>query len=212
MKKFLPIALVLVVLIGAGLYIRSKQGAVVIPEKAGEGSLLPDVVSEAGEKVGVVSSIKDAIGLGKKMKCTYITSDGSGGQSSSSIIVDGKKYEFSAEVNGQTSYGIFDGETQYIWSGNTKQGLKITKACIDELTKSIPQNGDNNSSTAPKDPQDFENSFGNGASAKCEPTSEDLSVPTDINFIDQCELMRSTTKAMEGVKDKLPAGVTIPGL
>lgn len=206
MKKFLPLALVLLVLVGVGFYIRGKQRTTQTLEKQGNGTLLP-----VTEKGGVISSIKDAIGLGKKMKCTSVTPDGSGNQSSSTIFVDGKKYKFSAEANGEISYGIFDGETQYMWSGNTKQGLKMTKACIDELSKAVPQNGSDNTLSTPETPQDFEDSFGGGAGVNCEPTSEDFSIPTDVKFVDQCEMMKNSLKALEGIKGNLPAGVNIPG-
>ena len=210
MKKFLPIVLVLIILIGVGLFIRGEQTAQA-PEKQGNSTVLPQITPSTNEKGGLVSSIKDAMGLGQKMKCTYTAPDGNRNQGLSTIVVDGQKYKFIAEVNGEKSYGIFDGETQYMWSDKTKQGLKMTKSCIEGLSQSVPSNGNSNALATPETPQDFEKSFGDAQGVKCEPSNEDFSLPTDVNFIDQCEIMKASTKAMEGIKDKIPAG-TYPGL
>ena len=208
MKKFLPLVVGVVLLIGVGLFIRGKQ-SVTGPQGEREG--ITPASQSVPETGGVISSIKDAMGLGKKMKCTYSVLDDKGKPISSTIIIDGQKYKFAAETNGEMSYGIFDGETQYMWSGVTKQGLKMTKSCIDELSKSVPTDGKSDSFTVPETPQDFEQSFGSAENVKCEPTNEDFSLPTDVNFIDQCEMMRESLKALEGIKGNLPAGVNIPG-
>ncbi len=210
MKKFLPIVLVLIILIGAGLFVRGKQ-TMQTPEKERNSAVLPQMAPSTNEKGGIVSSIKDAMGLGQKMKCTYTAPDGDKSQSSSTIVVDGQKYKFVVEAKGEKSYGIFDGDTQYMWSDKTKQGLKMSKSCIEELNQSVPSTGNSNSLATPETPQDFEKSFDNVQGMKCEPTDEDFSLPTDVNFVDQCEVMKATTKAMEGIKDKIPAGMNIPG-
>ncbi|MBO8888972.1 hypothetical protein INN86_14050, partial [Staphylococcus aureus] len=69
-----------------------------------EAALIP---AETGG--GMISSIKDAMGLGKKMKCTY--SDPSKTGVVSTIFIDGQKTKFSSVVNGETVSGIFDGTT-----------------------------------------------------------------------------------------------------
>lgn len=208
MKKFLPLVLVVIVFIGAGFYIRTKQSVLQPSGTSGGGSPLSDAVSGIGEKIGIVSSIKDAIGLGKRMKCTYSAPDDTGKMGSSTIVVDGEKYKFIAEANGEKSYGVFDGDMQYMWEGKTKQGIKMSKACTDELEK---LSGTNNAVSAPETPQSFEESFDGGQGVKCEPTSEDFSVPTDVKFVDQCTILQETMKSLGGLKNQIPAGTNIPG-
>lgn len=191
MKKFFSIVLVLIILIGVGFFIRGKRTVQTL-EKQENSVVLPQVTPSTGEKVGTVSSIKDAIALGRKMKCTYATPDGGGNQGFSMIVVYGQKYKFTTEVNGEKTYGSFDGNTQYTWSDKTKQGLMMTKSCIEELSKSVSSDGNSGSFTMPGTVQDFGKSFGDMQGVKCEPTDEDFSIPTDVRFIDQCKMMKAT--------------------
>lgn len=216
MKKLLPVIVVLIVIALGWLYFSPKKTAVAPSVENGGVASSEKVASEKGtsqteEQGSLVSSIKDAMGLGKKMACTYTTVDEKGKSATSTIVVDGQKYKFTATANGETAYGIFDGDTQYMWSsGATKQGLKMSKTCIDELGKAS-QDGGNNTIPTPETPQDFEKSFGEAQGVNCVPSNDDFSVPADVKFVDQCEMMRQATKMMEGVKGNLPAGVNIPG-
>jgi hypothetical protein len=158
----------------------------------------------------VIGSIKDAMGLGQKMKCTYSDKDGSG--VSSTVFVDGQKFKFTTEANGEKMYGVFDGDTQYMWTADAKkQGWKMTKACTEELGKTAEKMTEG-SSTSTATPQDFQESFDSAENVRCEPAgSEDFSIPADITFVDQCEMIRDSMKALEQMKGQLPEGFTIPG-
>lgn len=212
MKKFLPAAIALIVLLaGAGFYLSGRQGASKATEESGSRETARETaLPQAEEQGGIIGSIKDAMGLGKKMKCTYSEKDGSG--TASTIFIDGQKFKFTSEMNGEKAYGLFDGETQYTWTtGEKKQGWKMTKACIEELGKTAAQMTEGNS-TNTETPQDFQESFDNAQNVKCEPaTDEDFSIPADITFVDQCEMMRDSMKALEQMKGQLPEGFTIPG-
>lgn len=207
MKKLLPIVLVVVVLAGIGWYVSQKQGGSPASEQ-GEG-ISRTSMPTPGEAPGVIGSIKDAMGLGKKMKCTYSDKGGSG--VSSTVFVDGQRFKFTTEANGTKMYGVFDGDTQYMWTaGAEKQGFKMTKACTDELAKMAGQTETGAASTTT--PQDFQESFDSAQDVRCEAAgSEDFSIPADITFVDQCEMLRDSMKALEGIKGQLPAGVKIPG-
>lgn len=213
MKKFLPVVLVLIVLLfaGAGFYLFGGQDASPAREKSENAETAKESASlQTEEKGSVIGSIQDAMGIGKKMQCTYSAKDGSG--TSSTVFVDGQKFKFTSEASGEKVYGLFDGETQYTWTtGKEKQGLKMSKACLDELgkTASPVTEGNTASNTTP---QDIQESFGDAENVSCvAAASEDFSVPTDIVFVDQCEMMRNSMKALEGVKGQLPAGMNIPG-
>lgn len=206
MKKLLPIALILIVLAGIGWYLSQKQEGSPTADKAAETAM-----PVPGGGSGVIGSIKDAMGLGQKMKCTYSAKDGSG--ASSTVFVDGKKLKFTTDANGEKMYGVFDGDTQYMWTtGTEKQGFKMTKACTDELAQAAAHMMEGGQKGAAATPQDLQESFDTAQNVQCEAaTGEDFSVPTDITFVDQCEMMRSSMKELEQMKGKLPEGFTIPG-
>ncbi|MEI8096564.1 MAG: hypothetical protein WCG73_00445 [Candidatus Moraniibacteriota bacterium] len=217
MKKFLPIAFIVVALIFVGFYIRSNKNIPQAPEKQGEASvsgktennLASSETTPLSEVSDAVTSLKDAMGLGKRMKCSYSTTDGQGKSVSSSVVVDGDKYKFTADADGGKSYVIFDGETEYIWSSSMEnRGLKMSRACIDEISAL----GGANKNILPLDrtPQGFEKAFGQTTGVTCEPTSEDFLPPANTNFIDQCEMMRNSLKAVEDLKGQLPAEVSVP--
>jgi hypothetical protein len=61
-------------------------------------------------------------------------------------------------------------------------------------------------------PEDLQESFATAENVRCTPaTSEDFSIPTDIVFTDQCEMLKNSMKALESMKGQLPAGMNIPG-
>jgi hypothetical protein len=214
MKKIFLVVLVLFVLGAGGFYLSGKQGMPQVSEKENSvATPLDTVTPKVEEKKSVINSIKDAMGLGQKMNCTYTDVDSKGMTTSSTITVDGQKYKFTSDVNGEKMYGLFDGTTQYTWTTGVKgQGWKMDKTCMEELGKLAPKRVEDKSAKAPEAPQDIEKSFANAQNVACVPASnEDFSVPTDVVFVDQCEMMKNSLKALEGMKGKLPAGMNIPG-
>jgi hypothetical protein len=157
----------------------------------------------------VVSSIKDAVGLGTKMKCTYREVIGQEKSATDSIVyIEGKKYKAtsSAYIEGKARVQnvIFDGETSFIWTDGEKTGIKMTMKCIEEFNASLPQDAQN------KIKNDIANSpeaqFKDAADSSCVPFSgADFSIPADVAFTDQCEMMKKTQKYMQDIK--VPAGV-----
>lgn len=207
MKRFLPVVLIVLLLGAVGFYL--FRDTLLSPKDSR--STEPDVkLSPAEEDASIIGSIQDAMTLGEKLKCTYSAQAGSG--TSSTIFIDGQKFKSVTDVNGEKMYGLFDGETQYTWTtGTQKQGFKMTKACMEELAKTAPQTTANNNG-GNTTPQDLQKSFDAAQNVSCEAaTGEDFSVPTDIVFADQCEMIRNSMKALEDIKGQLPDGVSIPG-
>lgn len=207
MGKIIGLVVVAVLLIGGFLYWNSQSNV----QPAMEKETIPSSV--VPEEKGVVSSIKDAMGLGQKMQCTYTLSEG-GKAVESKVMVDGKKYASTTTIDNMTVYGVFDGENQYSWTSATKTGMKMSKACLEKLqataqdmTKSNP------SETSATAPQDMEKAFDMAKNVKCEPASgADFTLPKDVTFTDQCAMMEQATKMMQEAKDKMPAGMTIPSM
>jgi hypothetical protein len=156
----------------------------------------------ASPKSSVISSIKDAMGLGTKMKCEYFMGTGTDAVKSTAYI-EGKKYMSTGVFNGVTSYTIFDGETMYNWQAGQKTGFKMTMTCLNDLRASLPADQQANPGAKAPSPED---QFDNAINASCSPNTEniDFSVPADITFNDQCEMMKKTTEMMKNIK--VPGG------
>ncbi len=152
------------------------------------------------EQSGVIGSIKDAMGLGKKMKCTYKYSFG--GQTDESVVyIDGKKYKSSYDMNGQKSNNFFDGEVSYTWNEGAKTGTKISMKCMEEIgnmykNEEQEQNQNQNRLKA------GEEAFEDAVDTKCEPTNENISLPSGIAFTDQCDQIKTQMKEIQQMTEK----------
>ncbi len=158
------------------------------------------------ESSDVISSIKDAMGLGKKMKCTYAVGTGEA-KFESTAYIEGSKYKSSSIIAGKTAYASFDGEVMYSWMEGSKTGTKMTMACINELKNSLPPGKEGEGPQGVKAPED---QFKDAVNTSCVPAVEavDFTLPSEITFTDQCEVLRKTLDSMKNVK--LPADVKLP--
>jgi hypothetical protein len=145
--------------------------------------------ASSADKGGVVSSIKDAMGLGKTMRCTYRDKGENGGMEMISYV-NGKSYMSETTVAGNLQKTVFNEDGMYSWSPSTKQGTKMTKACMEELEKSAPKEKENGSGAPQALDPTREDAFENAVDVKCEEVEADFTVPKDVNFVDQCEMMK----------------------
>jgi hypothetical protein len=82
--------------------------------------------------------------------------------------------------------------------------MKMTTACSEELAAKAPKSQNDNAPTPPT--TDPEKTFDNALDVKCEPNSGgDFTIPSDITFTDQCEMMKNLQK-------NLPSGTNIPNM
>lgn len=200
----------LLFVIAVGAYFYTNQIDTKVPQGGAMEAL--DTVKDlkaAVEEKGMVSSIKDAMGLGTAMQCTYSTEQ-DGKTFESTVQVEGEKFRSESTIAGMKTYALSDGSDQYMWTANTKQGLKMSKACIEDFKKMMPATGDTKNSPLPK-MEDAKAALDMAKNVKCTPIdSADFSLPKDVTFTDQCALMKDSMKAMEQMKDKMPAGISIP--
>lgn len=191
MKAVIFIVVLLVLILGGGVWFftSDKQAEVSVVEKqGGRGE-----EKQAGSSV--VSSIKDAMGLGETMRCTYAGTDAA----TSTVLVSGQKFRATTMVSGMTSEVLFDGETQYMWSSQSPQGVKMSKTCLESLKQSFPQE---NAATDQK--YDYEKDFNTASGVSCEKVSGvEFAAPTAVTFVDQCAMM-------EQLKGLMPAGTYPP--
>lgn len=160
---------------------------------------------------GIASSIKDAMNFGQKMQCTYAIAQGEK-PVTSTVVIDGSKFKSTTALGEMTVYALFDGSDQYTWTSLAKVGSKMSKTCLEKLrerTKDVSTP----TVSAPTEPQDMQSAFDVAKNVACEAApNADFSLPKDVAFTDQCALMEQSTKALEGVQNQLPAGITIPGM
>lgn len=140
-----------------------------------------------------------AIAKGEKLSCTY--TDDEGGEAK--IAIDGEKYrmEYASKIG--TMVSVFDGETFYTWNENSGEGFSQTVACIEKWSEDIPD--------SPEQPETFrssEEAVSELPDIRCEKSGNvDVTVPEDIEFVDQCAMMEKQMEAMEGMMEDLPEGV-----
>ncbi len=189
----------LVVVIGVGAYWYTNQSS----QSKEEGLSALDAAKDAKESLenkGMIASIKDAMSSGAAMSCTYAVGE-EGKTYESTVMVQGEKFRADAVVSEMTTHVVFDGNDQYMWTEGTKTGFKMSKACLDEMSKTVTSTENQGSPL-----QDAKATFDAAKNVKCSPAGNiDLSVPTDITFTDQCAQMQESMKMMEQYKGQMPA-------
>ena len=68
---------------------------------------------------GFLGSLKDALKLGKSMKCTWKKDEANFG----TAYISDKKYKSENTVDGKLGYIVYDGECSYIWEDGKMEGL-----------------------------------------------------------------------------------------
>ncbi len=151
----------------------------------------------------LVSDFKDALKLKKKMMCTYKVSDQ--GQAYEHIsYVEGEKYRTEYSAAGVDYTSIFDGKTMYTWDENTKQGTKVDMACLDEL-QTADSEEESLDDADYEEYQSSEDMLNTGLNVSCRQVSAiDFSVPADVQFVDQCALLKQQMESLENLQEQLP--------
>lgn len=164
---------------------------------------------QKGEENSMFENIKDAMSSGKKMKCTYTVTEGENVMKSEAFV-QGDKYKAITTFNDQSTHMIFDGESNYTWTSQAKQGMKMSNECIEDLEKDVEEMAQDMEET---EEYHAEDPFENAVDMKCENVSSiDFSLPSDVEFVDQCELMKNQQKQMEKAMEGLPEGFQVPSM
>ena len=146
-----------------------------------------------------ISSIKDALKSGKKMECAYTTKIGDK-EIKAVMQTDGKNFKSTSEVDGRKINSVMKDEVSYTWGDGVPMAGKLAMSCI----KDLPQGG--NDGAAPQ-AQDPEKTFEGATNVVCNPVATvDISVPSNVQFQDMCEMMK-------GVQNmQVPKGVNMPNI
>jgi len=151
---------------------------------------------------GIINSIKDAMSLGKTMRCTYKVGEGEHAVEAI-VYVKGDKFAMEMNMEGQKQKTIYDENAMYSWVEGEKKGTKMARTCLDELNTNVSENDNEGEEDYSAQMQ---KNFENALDVKCESiTSADFSVPSGIDFEDQCEMMKNLMKNISGQN-----GINIP--
>lgn len=157
-------------------------------------------------KGSVVTSIKEAMGLGKKMECVYTTKI-DGKEIKATMQTDGKNFKSSSEINGRKMYSVMKDNVSYTWGEGIPMASKLSMDCIKDLPK--PEGQESNSSV--EDMQNPEKAFDGATNVVCNPVaSVDVSVPNDVEFQDMCEMLKGFANMAKDMK--VPSGVNVPNM
>ncbi|MCJ7827724.1 hypothetical protein MUP65_01075 [Patescibacteria group bacterium] len=185
MKKFLPITLVGVAVLGlavGGWFFIKGRGDVEVLEEAG--SLEGQLTGEE-EDLSVSGKIEDLLSLGKAVKCTWQDVENNTGVA----YVKGDKVYTEATTNGVKSYYISRDNCTYMWQEGEPNGYKI---CVE------PEEAEEETET--QMPEGFSVNTGM-MNYNCVPqviNDTRFEAPTDIEFMDFAQMMQMSVPNMTG--------------
>lgn len=200
----------LILLIGSGAWflLSSKEEKIVSLEKNENTVLLPEngASEEILQKPSMVRSIREAMETGRQMRCTYTSSEGVAAVTST-VLVAGEQFYTQVETNGVTTSALYDGKTQYVWTNGSAEGMKMTKACLEDLQTSISQN----TTSSQQVPSDYQSMLETAFNVQCAPIETnplETILPKEVVFSDQCAIMEQGKKMIEQYQDKMPADMS----
>ncbi|GEM_PF-1380955 len=148
------------------------------------------------------SKLASMMERGEKIKCEYLVQN-EGEEVKSTVYIDGEKFRTEVNMKGLEAVGIFDGEAYYNWTkGEVSQGSKMTKRCMEETEAMMGDDMDEE-----MDNMSFENIddiVEQEADLKmnCVKINKiDFDLPSDIKFVDTCEMMKSMKGEMNNMED-----------
>ncbi len=169
-------------------------------------SQLKDVKNDVTSKVdsgkqmvedskGVLGGLKNAMKNGVAMKCEDAKDDWV-------TYTNGTKMRAEGMENGKKQVMLFADGVTYTWDEATKTGFKMDKKCLENFQKdmgvgqeSMPDQQQDSFTV-----EDLEKKEAAGG-VKCAPSTEaDFSVPSDVKFEDQCEMLK---QQMTGYKEQM---------
>lgn len=192
----LGLASLALMLSGCGQQAATTQNA---PASNAQPAAKPD--QSAQNSNSAFSSLKDAMGSGQQLKCTYTTTV-NGADVPMTAFIQGKNYRSTIVAAGKTTNLLFDGDTMHTWVDGMTTGMQIKMACINDFKAAAPQ-GQPGVPAIPS-PEDRINSATN---VSCVPSTDaDFTVPATVTFTDQCAMLKKSAEMMKN----LPKG-TVPG-
>ncbi|HFC76655.1 MAG TPA: hypothetical protein ENJ27_00255 [Candidatus Moranbacteria bacterium] len=152
------------------------------------------------KKVETVAGIKNMLKNGETIKCVSKDNDGEW-----VTYTNGKKFKGEGMQAGKKQNVLFTNDTTYTWDETTKTGQKMSKKCLEEFQKTI---GSTSNTINPEVDKNFSveklETEEQSGKVNCSPaTGINFSVPSDVNFTDQCEIMKQQMKGLNQQVQKM---------
>ncbi len=155
---------------------------------------------------GAVSGVAEwvaGLASGKAYECEYSTNDGDGMPGTVRMIMDRDRYRTETETPDGSFVSVFDGETSYSWTVGRREGMKMSRGCMENIGAEMPEGDDDTveeeSFRTPEEALDMIPDI------SCREISvPDFSVPGDVEFADQCEMLRTQMEMMKQYRDQMP--------
>ncbi|NTW46329.1 MAG: hypothetical protein HGB18_04755 [Candidatus Moranbacteria bacterium] len=141
------------------------------------------------DKSGVAEWVA-GLASGKRMRCEY--SFGDGDKATKTVMyMERDRYRTEVGTPAGDMISLFDGKAMYSWTKGGKQGMKMDIECMKRLGEEVPKGEERQEPTSGgyESPQEALENIPNIA---CSVTADsiDFSVPSDVTFADQCEMMK----------------------
>lgn len=181
---------VLIIVAGGGIYIATK-------DKDNANNVTTQSTSQNTQTTAKTStSIKGLLAQNKNLKCTFNATEPDGSKSSGTAYIAGQRMRgnFRVQPAGEAEQKgnlLRDDSYQYIWSDDSKTGLKIANSST-ESTSSEQQSEQNNQTIDQDKNYDFE----------CSEWTVDESqftVPTDVTFTDYSAQIKQSQEAQQNM-------------
>lgn len=163
---------------------------------------MSDVVGESQEKESMMehqmmeeSGLQALLKKNAKVKCEYTmeAEDGEGEAGDILLYMDGDKFKTVSKMGEMEATTVFDGDTYYTWvDGETKQASKISVSCMEKINNEMGEEDDEIDDSEGMEFNSVDDIVAQEKNMKMncsEVSSVDLSIPSDIEFIDTCEMM-----------------------
>lgn len=145
---------------------------------------------------GVLANLKNSLSAGKKIKCSYQINDKDETMGVVETYIQGDKYKTESTIDGIKNISIFDGDIVYSWIDGQKMGTKMSMDCINNLNGNKEEIKEN---IPVEDEEGFVNSLGETNNLECGEAGDiDFDLPSEIEFSDQCEILKSQQQLIEG--------------
>ncbi len=171
-------------------------------ELAKQGKELASKANELSDKKdGIVGGLKNILKGGASLKCE--SDDGK-----AVTYTNGKTFRSEFTENGKKHIVIMKDGVMYDWDAEAKTGNKMKKDCFSEIQKdlNLPEKDKTVDVVNDFSVENIEKEQKEGK-INCKPSTDaNFEIPNDIEFADQCEIMKEQLKAMkeqiEAVKEK----------
>jgi len=196
MNKIVLIILAIILIGGGAFFFMNKDQK---SQESAEKKMTQDVMEKGSDAVsGAMGDVMNKIQSGVKMQCTYEMNTEDTGKATSIVSVEGDKYRSVTTVDGIEQHALFDGEDFYSWNTQTKTGFKMNKQCMENL-QGEPVEEDELDETEMKDYyESAKDLIADFPDIACEKTNDiDLTLPNDIKFVDQCEILKEQQKMLK---------------